>query len=487
MTLRSKLLLACTALMLGSALASSHREAPFIAKNPKVDATDFYLFNSYETGRDGYVTVVANYQPLQDAYGGPNYFALDPDGHYEIHFDNNGDAKEDLTFSFDFAMKSKNISLDIGTGDQKKSVSVPFSNVGPVSATNSAAQNISEEYNVQLIRGPRRTSYGKAVTNAKDGAKIFAKPLDNIGAKSIPNYAAYANPNYAAYAKSFVYEVAIPGCDKPGRMFVGQRKDPFVVNLGETFDLVNIKNPLGAPDAARDDLADKNVTTMALEVWGKCLTGSSPIIGAWTTASLPQSRRLTTTPTLNRPTSNSITWVQVSRLSNPLVNEVVIGLNDKDKFNASEPKDDAQFADYVTHPTLPAVLELLYGSAGVKAPTAIPRTDLVAAFLTGVDGLNKNGSVAEMLRLNTSIAAKGAAQQNPLGVIAGDTAGFPNGRRLGDDVVDIALRVMMGKLLPVSQAPSGQLPFTDGAKIDASMFDSSFPYVKTPIAGSPQK
>ena len=184
----------------------------------------------------------------------------------------------------------------------------------------------------------------------------------------------------------------------------------------------------------------------------------------------------------------------MSRLSAPLVNELVIGLKDKDKFNASRPVDDAaNFADYVTNPTLPALLEILFGSAGVKAPTNFPRNDLVAAFLTGVDGLNKPPGVvpAEMMRLNTSIAPKAMGQQNRLGVIGGDNAGFPNGRRPGDDVVDIELRVAMGILCTLNlgctpaQAPSGGIHFTDGAYLDDSFFTNAFPYLKTPIPGSP--
>ena len=177
----------------------------------------------------------------------------------------------------------------------------------------------------------------------------------------------------------------------------------------------------------------------------------------------------------------------------PLVNEVVIGLKDKNKFNASHPKDDGQFLTYVTNPTLPALIELLFGSAGVKAPTNIPRTDLVATFLTGIDGLNKFGSPAEYLRLNTAIAATPAAQQSNLGALGGDNAGFPNGRRPGDDVVDIELRVAMGVLCHAfpgvfckpTDAPSGSLPFTDGTLQDVSQFDTTFPYLKPPIPGSP--
>ena len=154
--------------------------------------------------------------------------------------------------------------------------------------------------------------------------------------------------------------------------------------------------------------------------------------------------------------------------------------------SSSQPRDDAQFLTYVTHPTFPALIEALFGAAGVKAPTAFPRADLVAAFLTGIDGLNATATPSEMLRLNTAIPAKPAEQQRPLGALGGDVAGFPNGRRPGDDVVDIELRVAMGALLDPSVAPSGALPFTDGAKVDASFFDATFPYLRTPLPGSPR-
>jgi hypothetical protein len=168
----------------------------------------------------------------------------------------------------------------------------------------------------------------------------------------------------------------------------------------------------------------------------------------------------------------------------PLVNEVVIGLPDKDRFNTSEPKDDGQFADYVTNPTLPALLQALFS---VPAPTVFPRTDLVTAFLTGIPGLNqpKNVTASEMLRLNTSTPAVAAAAQSNLGVLGGGGAGFPNGRRPGDDVVDIEQRVAMGVLLPADQAQAGQLPYTDGATLSATSFGSSFPYINPPLPGSP--
>ncbi|MCI0537179.1 MAG: DUF4331 domain-containing protein [Verrucomicrobiales bacterium] len=455
---------AATAFLL-NAYGSSHREAPAITSTPKLDATDFYAFNSYETGRSDYVTLIANYLPLQDAYGGPNYFALDPDALYEIHVDNTGDAVEDLTFQFRFSNEVKNIALPIGPTGNQKTNSVPVINVGQIAAGNLGALNRIETYTLNVVRGPRRTGESRAVTNAANASTTFEKPVDNIGNKSIPDYEAYANAH--------IHNITIPGCDLPGRVFVGQRKDPFVVNLGETFDLVNIStSPLGPVDANRDSLYNKNSTSIILEVPKQCLTSAGQsVIACWTTASKVENGTIS----------------QMSRLGQPLVNEVVIGLRDKDKFNTSEPKDDgSNFLDYVTHPTLPTIIELLYGAAGVKAPTAYPRQDLVTVFLTGIPNLNQLG-VAEMLRLNTATPALPAAQQNNLGVIGGDNAGFPNGRRPGDDVVDIALRVVMGKLLTEAEAPSGQLPFTDGALVNAGYFSEKFPYLRAPLPGSPNE
>jgi len=468
------------------ALASSHREAPFITRQPKVDATDFYMFRSYEADRSGYTTVIANYIPLQDAYGGPNYFSMDPDALYEIHIDNNGDAKEDLTFQFRFNNENKDTKLNVGG----KQVSIPLiiNGASDINAPNSNGLNQRETYTVTMVRGDRVAGERHAVANASGGGTSFDKPVDNIGNKSISDY--------ASYAAKHLYHINIPGCGAPGRMFVGQRKDSFVVNLGETFDLINYKAPATAFDpnaerSATDSLADKNVTSLALEIPTSCLTnGSEPVIGGWTTASLRQGRLLNPTPASSSTSKEGGAWTQVSRLGMPLVNELVIGLKDKDQFNSSKPGGDTQFIDYVTNPTLPALVETLFSSAGVKAPTNFPRNDLVTAFLTGVQGLNKpaNGTPSEMLRLNTSIAPAGA--QHRLGVLGGDNAGFPNGRRPGDDVVDIELRVAMGKLCRLNigcaptDAPSGDIEFTDGAFVDSSFFDMSFPYLKTPLPGS---
>ncbi|HVV84486.1 MAG TPA: DUF4331 domain-containing protein [Kofleriaceae bacterium] len=493
-------------------MASSHREAPFITNMPKVDGTDLYVFNSYETGRSGYVTLIANYLPLQAAYGGPNYFTLDPDAIYEIHVDNNGDAKEDITFQFDFDLALANngagITLPVGPAGSTKNVSVPFAAIGPVTAADQSKQNVLETYTVKVIRGDRRTGTAMAVTNAAGGGATFKKPLDNIGSKTIANYAAYANAH--------IYNVNIPGCTPPAgttpRIFVGQRAEGFAVNLGQIFDLVNLDlddntpqaNPLGAEDQGKNTIDDDNVTSIALEVPASCLNDATDtIFGAWTTASVRQARVINPTATFTQPAREGGPWVQVSRLGMPLVNEVVIGLKDKDKFNASEPVDDAQFADYVTNPTLPEVLEILFGAAGVQAPNNFPRTDLVAAFLSGIPGVNNTGAtLSEMLRINTALPATPRATQNPLGAAlcvtrtaqggmvnpanqGCDVAGFPNGRRPGDDVTDLALRVAMGYLAPTGMAPSGGLPFVDGAYIAPQSFQDTFPYLNTPHPGAP--
>ncbi|HYU35444.1 MAG TPA: DUF4331 domain-containing protein [Thermoanaerobaculia bacterium] len=486
------LLLAALVLTLAAvpAAASSHREAPGITETPKVDGTDFYMFRSYEPGRDGYVTLIANYVPLQDAYGGPNFFALDPDAAYRIHVDNTGDGVEDITFQFRVSQLLRDLKVPVG--DQQ--VSVPLANIGQIAefpGNRSPNLNVLESYTVQVIRGPIDHPTGVNFALNPGGTRRFGKPADNIGEKSIPDYATYAG--------GFVSDIEIPGCsgNNQGRVFVGQRKESFAVNLGEVFDLVNIANPLGPRDAEPNILADKNITSFILEVPVGCLTknAGSPVIGGWTTAALPRNRMLKSDPSFNAPDTQSGSFVQVSRLGMPLVNEIVIGLKDKNLFNASSPRGDAALATYVTNPTLPELLEILFGAAGVRAPNNFPRTDLVAAFATGIQGLNflSDGAPHEMLRLNTSIAPVIGLSQNNLGVLGGDNAGFPNGRRPGDDVVDIELRVAMGVLCHAfpgvfcnpADAPSGNLPFTDGTLQDSSQFDNSFPYLRAPLPGSP--
>jgi hypothetical protein len=470
------------------AQASSHREAPFITTSPKVDGTDFYMFRSYEPNRAGFVTMIANYQPFQDPQGGPNFFQFDANALYEIHVDNNGDGKEDVTFQLRFKNTSKKTALTIGG----KSVPIPLMYSGPISGVNPAALNVRETYTVDMVKGDRRTGTRTRLANAA-GVTEFDKPIDNVGDKTFGSAT-----GYETYANQHIYDVVIPGCGT-GRVFVGQRKEPFYIAVGKIFDLFNL-NPLGAESGQKNDLEMKNVSSIALEVPIACLaTAGEPVIGAYTTASVRQGRLINPTPAsgLNNATKEGGAWSQVSRLGMPLVNEVIIGLDDKDRFNASKPTGDAQFLTYVTNPAFPAVVESLFPSA--KAPTNFPRTDLVAAFLTGISGLNQpKGAVpSEMLRLNTSIAATPLAAQSALGVAAGDNAGFPNGRRPGDDVVDLSVRVAMGALCVLTtntdkfavgckpaDAPAGGAALTDGVRKSAADFKGGFPYLNTPLPGN---
>ena len=464
-------ILALTCLVATPLVASSHREAPFVTEHPKVDGTDFYMFRSYEEGRDGFVTLIANYLPLQDAYGGPNYFTMDPSARYRINVENNGAPGEDLIFEFQFLNILNNGVVPV----DGQNVPHPLRTITPLAI--GTQPNEAELYLVRVIRG---ASEPQLASNGRVGGNFFAKALDYFGEKTFPDY--------ESYAARRIFPIQIPGCGN-GRVFVGQRKESFAVNLGETFDLVNL-NPIGNPVAARSSTEDKNITSLALEVPIDCLTaGNGNVVGGWTTALLPRGRELDPDPSFEQPATESSDFVQVSRLGMPLVNEVVIGLPDKNRFNASHPKDDlTNFATYVTNPTLPEILEILFG---VEAPNNFPRNDLVAAFVTGVPGLNDIG-IGEMQRLNVTVPPTPKDEQSNFGVAGGDLAGFPNGRRPGDDSVDITLRAAMGVLCHFDlgvcspgDAPAGLLPYTDQAYQGPEQFDAVFPYLRTPLPGSP--
>ena len=544
---RTPITAACLVLALSSvatmAVASSHREAPFITTSPKVDGTDFYMFRSYEGvsttgtgGRSDYVTMIANYQPLQGPYGGPNYFAMDPNALYEMHLDNNGDAKEDITFQFRFNNKLNSVAIPIGTS----SVTIPLIQAGGVSKVTDPNLNVNETYTMSVVRGDRRKGTMTSVTKADGTTKSFEKPVDYIGSKTLGDSAAYES-----YAQKHIHAIKIPGCPAgkdTGFVFVGQRQEGFAVNLGPVFDLVNVPSVAVILDPANIDAFGKgggnhyiqktNVTSIAIEVHKDCLTaGTDPVIGGWSTASMRQARLLNSKPASGHQTAEKVggAWVQVSRLGNPLVNELVIGLPDKDKFNSSKPENDTQFLTYVTNPTLPALLGLvLAGDLKAVAPTNLPRTDLATVFLTGIPGVNKptTATPSEVLRLNTGIAPVQFADQNRLGVagevlrvggvanlaMAKDLAGYPNGRRPKDDVVDIALVAVLGGLCVIngdgnalglngvpgvpsltsackpSSVPlgGGSATIHDGVDQATVPFLTRFPYLNTPNSGSVQ-
>ena len=429
--------------------ASSHREAPLISQDPVADATDLYAFVSPDDA--GTVTFIANYYPMQDPAGFPNYYRFGDDVVYRINIDNNGDAIEDILYQWEFDTEIVNPNSFLY-------------NSGPIDSLDSPNLNVRQTYTLSEGRGGVLTTIASGLVT----------PPVNIGPKSTPDYEALASEAVAEVGDGL-------------KVFAGQRDDPFWVDLGGVGDLLTIRELPGNAGGGIDDLAGLNVQTLALQVPieqlthdGAAVSGAeagNAVIGVWTTALRPS------TTVLGPGTSSaSGPLVQVSRLGMPLVNEVVAPLGAKDLFNSSHPSSDAQFLGAVTDPEIAKLLNLLYGDALVAVPES-ERDDLVTVFLTGVEGLNQPANVtpSEMLRLNMGVAP--AESENPLGVIGGDNAGFPNGRRLGDEVVDIELRVAAGFLLgeEFQNGANGQLG--DGVPANDVPFLAAFPYVGTPHQG----
>jgi len=463
---------------------SSHGEAPETSTMPQTDITDLYAFVSYETGRSNYVTLIANWNPKQLPYGGPNYFPLSDQFYYEIYIDQTGDGVPEITYQFAFHNELANNGSGLELRISKFNVGVALKALGPITAGNNADLNELEFYRLNVIT----PTSSQPVTVAGTGQNFFVKPADYYGTKTFPNY--------TAYAAQYMYNINLPNCTTPGRLFVGQRTESFRVNLGQIFDLVDfipIDGASGFPGGinqsdSNDIIHNTNIASMVLEVPTSCIATSAAkgVIGVWAASRSIRGNR------------------QKSRLGNPLFNELIIGLKDKDKWNRRRPNEDRRLLNYLLYPTFPAILNILFGSAvnsvlkthfATIAPTNFPRNDLVTALLTGIPGINLLQDVStrriEMLRLNTSIPPTPAANQSSLGVIAGDLAGFPNGRRLGDDAIDIILRCVMGVLCYAklgvctpSDAVVGNVAFTDGAPINAGYFDTTWPYIKTPIPGS---
>jgi len=426
--------LSALALGPGTGVASSHREAPLIAGDPLADNTDVYAFVSPDD--DSSVTLIANWLPFQEPGGGPNFYPFAENTRHEIHIDNNADAKPDITYRWTFtsAYKSKDTFLYA---------------TGPVASLDDPTLNFTQTYKLEEIKGD-------ATRVLVDGGKVAPS---HVGVGSMPNYAALRD------------QAIVDTQEITGKSFAGQADDPFFLDL-RVFDLLyggNLK------EVGSDTLDGFNVNTLALQVKKSDLaaagdSAASPIIGVWSTTSRPATRLTAADGTQ----TFSGDFVQISRLGNPLVNEVVVPIQFKDAFNASLPEGDAQFLPKVEDPEVPKLIELVYK---IPAPKT-PRADLVSVFLTGVEGLNKpkDGTPSEMLRLNMSIAASG--EGNRLGVIGGDKAGFPNGRRLSDDVVDIALQVMEGELV------GSVNDLGDAVNNNDVQFEDAFPYVALPHAGS---
>jgi len=442
---------------LGPAGASSHKEAPLIAQDPVADATDLYAFVSPD--RPNTVTLVANYVPFENPAGGPNFDRFGNDVLYRINVDNDGDAVPDIKYDFRFNTKIRNGNTFLYA-------------TGPVTKNLDGDLNIVQTYSLSRTEGGTRTTLGSNLPT----------PADNVGPVSTPDYEATALK-------------AVRNVGNGIKVFAGQRDDPFFVDLGAIFDLGQLRpflpkyKPAPRPaEKGRNSINGFNLHSLVMQIPINQLTQNhkalakgakdpNAVIGVWTTAYRYKNRVLTGNGNLNE----SGKFVQVSRLGHPLVNELVIPLKDKERFNASQPKDDAQFAKYVLDPVLSRGIRQLYG---LKTP-GVPRTkDLVPIFLTGIPGLNMPPNVvpSEELRLNMGIGP--SAKPNPLGVLGGDIAGFPNGRRLSDDVVDISLRAVAGGT-PFTPAfnvsPNNDLG--DGVNNGDRPFLSSFPYLGTPFQG----
>ena len=411
--------------------ASSHREAPLISDDPQADNTDVYAFVSPDAPDT--VTLIASYNPFEDPQGGPNFFKFGDSVLYQFHIDNNGDSVADIQYQLRFTSQVRNGGTFLY-------------NTGPIRAADDPNRNVYQTYNLSRIEGGRTTL---------TSGPMLTMP-DNVGNASTPNYGGNG---------SGIYEFRQPD-GSVGRVFAGQTDDPFFLDL-RVFDLLYGAN---LSETGVDSLAGFNVHTIAIQVPKSSLrSASSPTIGVWATASRP-----TTTTRQAGSETNSGAFVQVSRLGMPLVNEVVLPISQKDKWNGSSPSDDGQFLSYVTSPEVPVLLDLIYK---VPAP-ATPRNDFVQVFLTGVPGLNQPSGVkaSEMLRLNTDILP--TANPARLGVLGGDTQGFPNGRRLTDDVLDITVQVAAGALV------GGKFAFSDGVDRNDVPFRTSFPYVAFPHSGS---
>ncbi|MFF4506062.1 DUF4331 domain-containing protein [Streptomyces sp. NPDC001401] len=408
----------------GAASASSHREAPLISGQPQYDNTDLYAFVSPD--KPDTTTVIANFIPFEEPAGGPNFYQFGDDAQYDIHIDNNGDAQGDLLLRYTFNTQTKN----------KKSF---LYNTGVVSNLTDPDLNITQTYDLDLIKLKNQ----RVVSKTKLADDIPVAPSD-VGKASMPDYGK-------------LRDQAIYKMSNGGQTFAGQADDPFFADL-RVFDLLYGGN---LSEVGRDTLKGYNVNSIALQIPTDMITESKyqPVVGVWSTVERKNARGY---------------YEQVSRLGNPLVNEVVNPLKDKDKFNASSPWQDGQFLKNVTNPELPKLIESIYK---IKAPSE-PRNDLVDVFLKGVKGLNQPPKVrpAEELRLNTSI--KPTASPKRLGVLDGDNAGFPNGRRLTDDVIDEALQVVEGELV------GSKNDLGDAVNANDKGFGKYFPYLANPTSGS---
>lgn len=461
--------------------ASSHREGPLVKLDPTGDNTDVYAFRSFESGRSGFVTLMANFIPFEEPAGGPHFYRFDDNAIYNIKVDNTGDGFEDITFEFRFNTSFVNPNIVLGQASPNEALSGTGGIDPLITSLTDPDYNEPQTYTVTMVRGVRSSDGLFGTVLGRD----FIVPPDNIGQRSTPNYE-------AALAQPAVFPVTFGSGLPQGRVFAGQRDEGFYVDVEGVFDTLNLRS-IGSTGGI-DTTAGFNVHTIALEVPIQLLTrnGSTPtnpldpnaVVGVWSTVErgniVGRKRRLTPP------------FVQTSRLASPLVNELVIPLGRKDEFNGSTPITDIKFAPFVIDPQLPKLIQAVLAAGGINIniPPA-PRSDLVAIFATGIPAglvpgfttFLSNGLPHEYLRLNVAIPP--SVNPNRLGLLGGDVAGYPNGRRVGDDVTDISLRAVLGgtPFTPAFNiAPNNTVG--DGVDRNDVPYLDRFPYLGTPHAGN---
>ena len=406
-----------------AATASSHREAPLISEDPTADNTDTYAFRSPDSPDT--VTIISNYIPGEDPAAGPNWYTFSPSARYVIYADKNGDGKPDITWRFQ------------------------FKNRAPVAFL----QNTQQEYTVTRLDGKASRVVGSGLLT----------PPDNIGPRS--------TPDYHALAMAGVHDL-----NDGSKVFAGQRDDGFFGDIGAIFDLVAIREGTGANGGGKDFFAGYAVHAIALQVpLSQLDNGGNHVVGIWSATDRPK----VTVSVKGKKVTRTTKWVQVSRLGEPLINELLIPTELKDKWNATTPDKDKQFAQYYSNPVLAKLLNQLYPQFGPFQENN--RTDLVSVLLTGLKEPNLNftgDTQADEIRLNLAIAPTApVGKGNRLGVLGGDLAGYPNGRRLEDDVIDISERAVGGVLIGHS------LPLGDGVDANDIPYLSAFPYQADPFSG----
>jgi Domain of unknown function (DUF4331) len=442
---------AASAIAVPLGFGSSHREAPNIMLDPSADNTDVYAYTAPDA--EDALTIVSNWIPGQVPANGPNFFRFDDRARYYNHVDNDGDGKPDISFRFTFDTEVRNPNSFLYAGPGTQGFDDPGLNVVQT------YDLVREEYNQN----------GKVVAKEKIASDLPVAP-PNIGPKTFPNY-----DNFVEGAKQTL--------DDGTKLFVGSRDDPFFVDLGAAFDAINVRVGTGNQGGGRDDLSGYATSSTVMQIPEELVTrdgepvasddAKNAVVGVWSTT---ERRRLQVTDA-SGSNQGAGKWVQVSRLGNPLVNEVVIPLGMKDRFNRTTPDRDAElYGQFVTEPELAGVLNALFD---VGAPE-MDRTDIVQAVLQGIPGINEHkgrfaGTPVDTLKLN--LGTPPADDPDRFGVIGGDNAGYPNGRRLTDDVVDIDLQVIAGILV------GNAVPLGDGVDEDNKGFLDEFPYVNTPDSG----